>query len=82
MLNVRLNKQLEEKLKNYSQRKNLSKTDVVKEALVLYFSKEPAIRSPFELGDDLFGKVGSGHSDASTQYKTTIRDKIREKHSH
>jgi len=82
MLNVRLNEEIEEKLNSYSQQKNLSKSSVVKEALAMYFSKEEAEQSAFELGQDLFGVAGSGKSDNSTTYKSKLKSKLSEKHSH
>ena len=82
MLNVRVNKELEEKLKQYSQQKNLSKSSVVKEALVQYFKREEINQMPYALGEDLFGLEGSGNANASTQYKKTLKQKLNEKHTH
>lgn len=82
MLNVRLNKEIEKKLASYSQQMNLSKSFVVKEALVAYLSKTQQEHSPFDLGEDLFGSEASGNADASTTYKSTLKEKLREKHSH
>ena len=73
MLNVRLNEELEKKLKQYSMEEDLSKSSIVKEALEQYFSKKEASKSPFVLGKDLFGLEGSGHGDASTSYKKSLK---------
>lgn len=82
MLNVRLNKEEEEKLNAYIQEHNLSKTQVVKEALAMYYSRNEIKNSPYELGKDLFGRAGSGKKDASTTYKQSYKDYLNEKHSH
>jgi len=82
MLNVRMNEELEKKLKQYSQQKNVSKSNIVKEALMQYFKKEEINQTPYELGIDLFGLAGSGDADASTNYKSKLKKKLREKHSH
>ena len=82
MLTVRINKEIEKKLDNYSQQKNLSKSAIVKEALEAYLTKAQLNDSPYELGQDLFGKDGSGNASASTTYKSKLKKKIREKHSH
>ncbi|MFY0600619.1 MAG: hypothetical protein JXR03_13185 [Cyclobacteriaceae bacterium] len=82
MLNVRLNKELEKKLNSYSQQHDLTKSDVVKEALAVYLKKAKAEQSPFEVGEDLFGNEGSGNKNASTTYKDTLRKKLHEKRSH
>jgi predicted DNA-binding protein len=77
-----MNEELEKKLKQYSQQKNVSKSTIVKEALMEYFRKEEMNQTPYELGADLFGLAGSGDSDASTTYKSKLKNKLREKHSH
>ncbi|MEO9968098.1 MAG: CopG family transcriptional regulator [Reichenbachiella sp.] len=82
MLNVRLDKDTEKTLKQYSEQNNMSKTAVVKEALALYFTKETESKSPYELGGDLFGIEGSGQADRSTTYKAKLREKLHAKHSH
>ena len=82
MLNVRLDKDTEKKLKDYSTAHNQSKSSVVKEALVQYLSKEQASQSPYDLGSDLFGAEGSGDTKASVSYKSRLKEKLNEKHSH
>lgn len=82
MLNVRLNEELEKKLKQYSIEENLPKSAVVKEALALYFTQKEKTAFPFSKGSDLFGLEGSGNPDASTSYKSALKNKLNEKHSH
>lgn len=82
MLNVRLDEESVERLSTYSQQKNTTKSNVVKEALAMYFSKEHMKHTPYELGKDLFGAAASGNADASTTFKTTLKQKLREKHTH
>lgn len=82
MLNVRISDEMEKKLKKYSMDQGVSKSDIVKEALVQYFSKKEASNSPFLLGADLFGQEGSGNANASQSYKIRLKEKLGEKHSH
>lgn len=82
MLNVRLDENTEETLKKYSEQNHMSKTDVVREALAMYFTKEQADQLPYGLGEDLFGADASGQSDRSTTYKSKLREKLNAKHSH
>ena len=82
MLNVRLNEELEKKLKQYSIDEGLPKSQIVKEALSQYFSAKEQARNPFTLGEDLFGLEGSGNKEASTSYKQDLKQKLREKHTH
>ncbi|MFT7233981.1 MAG: hypothetical protein ACI8TA_003210 [Cyclobacteriaceae bacterium] len=42
MLNVRIIKEMEDKLNSYSQQNNLPKSAIVKEALAMYFKKKVA----------------------------------------
>jgi hypothetical protein len=82
MLNVRLDKELEKKLSDYSEMTHQTKSNVVKEALAQYLSSHQQIKSPFELGQDLFGQTGSDDCDLSTSYKSKLKKKIGQKHSH
>ena len=81
MLNVRLNNELDKKLAEYSQENEMSKSAVVKEALAMYFTAEQASQSPYDLGADLFGSDSSGRADASSTFKTKLKNKLRAKHS-
>lgn len=81
MINVRLSEEEENKIKKYAQDHDLTKTQVVREALELYFSKHDG-QQPFELGEDLFGQEESGTSNKSVVYKAEIKKKLGEKYSH
>ncbi|MCK8825502.1 ribbon-helix-helix protein, CopG family [Fuchsiella alkaliacetigena] len=81
MLSVRLPEELEEKLNILSEQEGTTKTDIVKEALRNYIEEKEKQTHPYELGEDLFGKHGSGKGDLSTTYKQKVRSKINEKTS-
>ena len=83
MLAVRLNEDLENELSHYSKLNSKTKTLVVKEALELYFKtkREQNRKTPYELGEDLFGLASSGASDLSTSYKRRLKEKLSAKHS-
>ena len=78
MLAVRLPQDLEKELINYSKNNNISKSKAVKEALELYL-KEKKNKTPYELGENIFGRYSSGRDDLSTTYKQKIKEKIRAK---
>jgi len=82
MLNVRLSKETEKKLTQYCEDEGLSKSTVVKEALVAYLSQKKASKSAYEAGLDLFGQEGSDDADSSVSYKQKLKDKLNVKHSH
>ncbi len=82
MLNVRLNNEEEKELADYCAQANRTKSEVVKEALAMYLTAKSGSKSPFELGEDLFGQESGGESAGSSQYKAKLKGKLREKHSH
>ena len=79
MLTVRLPEEMERKIDEEARYRRGTKTEVVKEALELYFSRIERQSSPFELGAELFGRYGSGREDNSTSYKERLKEKIAEK---
>lgn len=78
MIAVRLPESLEKELTNYAKNNNISKSKAVKEALELYL-KEKKNKTPYELGENIFGRYSSGRDDLSTTYKQKIKEKIRAK---
>jgi predicted DNA-binding protein len=82
MISVRLSKELEDKIERLSKQENMTKSDIVKEALSKYIVEHEKKTNPFELGKELFGKHGSGKGNLSEVYKKKVREKIDEKMSH
>ena len=81
MISLRLTSDLEEKLNRIAKIENISKSEIVKQALALYFEDYNKKRDPYDLGKDLFGKYGSGKGNLSQDYKKLLKDRLREKHS-
>lgn len=81
MISLRLPADLDEKLKQIAKNEKISKSEIVKRALVLYFKDYQKTYSPYDLGSDLFGKYGSGDRSLSQNYKKILKGKLREKHS-
>lgn len=82
MLNVRLSEDTEKELLQYCQAEGITKSMLVKEALVAYLAQKRKSKSAFEAGADLFGLEGSGSTDRSTSYKTKIKEKLNAKYAH
>ncbi|WP_115866109.1 DUF6364 family protein [Marinoscillum furvescens] len=82
MLNVRLDDTTEQKLKQYAQDHDMSKSDVVHDALEQYLTKKETEQRPFALGQDLFGVAGSEATDLSKTYKSRLKKLLNEKHAH
>lgn len=81
MISLRLSTDLDDKLNQIAKTEKISKSEIVKRALVLYFEDYQKTHSPYDLGSDLFGKYGSGDGSLSQNYKNILKGKLREKHS-
>ena len=83
MLAVRLSEALEYELNHFTKVSHQTKTDVVKEALRLFFKTQALNKqtTSYKLGQELFGKYGSGESNLSTTYKQKLKSKLHEKYS-
>ena len=82
MLAVRLSDELEKKLQKYAKKSNQTKTDVVKEALNLLFKmQEEQKETPYQLGEELFGKYSSNKQNLSPTYKSRLKEKLSEKYN-
>ena len=83
MTSVRLPTDLERKLEMVARKKRTSKTNVIREALENLFTQEETEQDSYELGEEYFGKYGSGDGSLSTTYKNKLKEKLHGKyHSH
>jgi len=85
MISVRLESEIENQLRFFAEQKHISKSQIIKESLLLYFDmlkQEQQKKTPYELGHDLFGKFSSGESTRSSAYKQKLKDKINAKNHH
>ncbi len=82
MISVRLDSSLEHQLNHFIKEYNMTKTQVIREALSSFFDAHTTPKqTPYELGKDLFGLDGSGRSDLSTTYKKRIKEQLRLKYN-
>ena len=79
MTTVRLPIEIEQKLEILSRTKHKSKTEVIKEALENLFCQEEEEKDSYELGEEYFGKYGSGDGSLSINYKKMLKHKINAK---
>lgn len=85
MISVRLEPELEQQLTDLSRELRVSKSQIIKDSLSMYFDAIDArqhTKTAFELGADLFGRHASGDSGRSVRYKQGIKDKINAKNAH
>lgn len=76
MKSFRLNKQLEQDLKNQADLEDKSESEIVREALVEYMVAKKTKKSSYDLGKAFFGEVGSNDSKLSETYKSQLKAKI------
>ena len=82
MVTIRLPEEMEAQLEALTKIENTTKTEVIRTALSEYIMRHLHEKSSFELGQDLFGKYGSGDSDRSVTYKARVKGILNEKHTH
>jgi predicted transcriptional regulator len=82
MLTVRLPQELEQKLKKVAAAEKRTKTQIIHAALEVYIQAHQGEISAFELGEDLFGRHGSGRGELSAKYKSILKERIRAKRTH
>jgi predicted DNA-binding protein len=83
MTTVRLPLDIEQKLEVLSRSTHKSKTAIIKEAIENMFLKNENEKDSYELGEEYFGKYGSGKGNLSKDYKSLVKEKLNVKyHSH
>ncbi|VAX10362.1 hypothetical protein MNBD_GAMMA26-1526 [hydrothermal vent metagenome] len=78
MITLRLDQQLEKTINDAAHRLGLSKSELIRKSVIEYIDKlkKP---SPWELGNDFFGKYASGQDNLSQDRKALLKEKIRAK---
>ena len=77
---IRLPEPLEQQLARVALRKQVSKSQLIRDCLQAFLDAESDAPVAWELGKELFGKVGSGRSDLSQNRKQIVRDKLNGSH--
>jgi len=67
------------KLVTLARIKGKTKSDIIKEAIEVYYEREENDLDSFTVGEPFFGNYGSGESDRATTYKDRIKQKLSEK---
>ena len=80
MTTVRLPIEYEQKLIALAEQKNKTKSELIKEALDIFFHKTEAEKNSYELGERYFGRHGSGDGFLSVRYKQRVKEKIHAAH--
>ncbi|MBW3543791.1 MAG: ribbon-helix-helix domain-containing protein [Planctomycetes bacterium] len=75
-ISLRLNEQLERQLELAARREGLSKSELVRRSLQEFLARRETSRLPWELGQHVFGRYGSGRGDLSANRKRLVRERI------
>ncbi len=81
MTTVRLNDEIETKLSMLTDIEKSSKSEVIKKTIAEYYESHYQDKTPYELGESLFGKYGADEN-LSLNYKEKLKDMLNEKYSH
>ena len=76
---ARLPAETRNKLLALSKIKRKTKSDIIKESLDMYYEQEEKEMDSFTLGEESFGRYGSGDNDRATTYKNRIKEKLRKR---
>jgi predicted DNA-binding protein len=76
-ISLRLDDQMAGRLEELARRKGISKSELVRQCLTEYLVSHQHQVSPWELGKDLFGRVGSGQGDLSCRASQIAAEKMR-----
>jgi Arc/MetJ-type ribon-helix-helix transcriptional regulator len=80
-ITIELPANLEAALRAHLDRRGVSVSTFVRDAIAEKLEREPEARStPYEVGKDLFGKHGSGRSDLSSNRKAIMGEMLRARH--
>jgi len=61
--------------------KGKAKSEIIKEAIEVYYAHEESELDSFTVGEPFFGNYGSGEDNRATTYKERIKQKLSEKGS-
>ncbi|MBL7005868.1 MAG: CopG family transcriptional regulator [Spirochaetia bacterium] len=81
MTTVRLNDDINDKLSVLIELIHESKSEIIKKAIVEYYENHIQKMTPYEVGENLFGKYGKDENLAAN-HKARLKEKLHEKHAH
>jgi predicted DNA-binding protein len=76
MITLRLDPKIEQNVQNTAKILGITKSELIRKSIVNYLTKLSK-SSPWELGENYFGKYSSGQDNLSTDRKLLLKTKIR-----
>jgi hypothetical protein len=80
-ISIRLDQTVEHTLERVAKQEGMSISALVRNLLEQYLSRENINESSYEIGKSYFGQFGSNRKDRSANYKTLLKEKLRNKFS-
>ncbi|WP_029607909.1 ribbon-helix-helix protein, CopG family [Leptospira licerasiae] len=71
--------ELERKLDSFAKSKGKSRSEIVKESILEYIKNHSLSKTPFELGEDLFGKYSADNKQLSQDRKSVLKEILKDK---
>jgi predicted DNA-binding protein len=81
-LTLRLDNKTRKRLERIAQRKQLSKSEVVRQAIDAWADRQEPLTSPYEVLSDLIGIVRGGKSTRSAQTGRRFADLLKKRRGH
>ena len=75
-ISLRLESRLERELNKHAKIMGISKSELVRNLIAEFVARESTKPSPWELGKNVFGRVGSGCGMLSVNRKSILRKKL------
>ncbi|EQA36696.1 ribbon-helix-helix protein, CopG family [Leptospira inadai serovar Lyme str. 10] len=79
MISLRIPPDLERKLDLFAKSKGKSRSEIVKESILEYIKNHSSMKTPFELGEDLFAKYASNNKNLAKNRKAHLINILKEK---
>ncbi len=79
MISLRIPPELERKLDSFAKSKGKSRSEIVKESILEYIKNHSLSKTPFELGEDLFGKYSADNKQLSQDRKSVLKEILKDK---
>ncbi|MGJ4789535.1 ribbon-helix-helix protein, CopG family [Leptospira koniambonensis] len=79
MISLRIPPDLERQLDSFAKSKGKSRSEIVKESILEYIKNHSSNKTPFELGEDLFGKHSANNQELSQNRKSALKEILKDK---
>ncbi|TGJ99810.1 MULTISPECIES: ribbon-helix-helix protein, CopG family [Leptospira] len=79
MISLRIPPELERKLDSFAKSEGKSRSEIVKESILEYIKNHSSSKTPFELGEDLFGKYSANNKQLAENRKAILSKVLKDK---